>query len=489
MGNDAVEKNVEGTPVRALVLELTKGCNLRCAYCYYADREDAYQPADRMTPEVARQSVEFLLREAPTGEPAHLHFFGGEPFLNFPILEETVLFAEQRAAEEGKRITFEVTTNGTLFGEENIAFLNAHRVKVGVSFDGPPEVQDAARPAARGSSYAKAEPGIRRLLETREGTDLETHCSVVLTRAEPDVLRVVKHLEGLGFRKILLTPATDLEGRTNGFREKDIELVLRHYDALADDYEDRIRAGRPVSESWFPGLMGRLLSGERKTTFCGGGRDYLGVSHEGDLALCYRFYEDEEFGMGSVQEGVTRDVTRRLEEHGLDERTTCSRCWARYFCGGGCHHDNVTQGGELGSPNPVGCDIFRHSMGRTLEAWARLSREGFLGDRKPVSLPGPQDMDENRAPTEPFGMEDRPTRTPDCHVRELGSEKVVYEASQHEVCVLNPTAAFFYELCDGKRTVGEILAAAQERFDAPEDVLRSDVIQTLSGLRDKGLLG
>ena len=33
---------------RAFTLELTKGCNLRCEYCYYSARENAYDPSTRM---------------------------------------------------------------------------------------------------------------------------------------------------------------------------------------------------------------------------------------------------------------------------------------------------------------------------------------------------------------------------------------------------------------------------------------------------------
>src|SRR5262249_4739259 len=145
---------------RALALELTKGCNLRCGYCYYAERERPYDPKTRMTSEVARQSVELLLRDGPPDQPLHLHFFGGEPLLDFALLAETTLYAESRAREEGRAFTFEVTTNGTRLEPDVIAFLNAHAVAVGVSFDGPPEVQDAARPLAGGSSYALAAPRI-----------------------------------------------------------------------------------------------------------------------------------------------------------------------------------------------------------------------------------------------------------------------------------------------------------------------------------------
>src|SRR6185436_7984907 len=118
---------------RAFALELTKGCNLRFGYCYYAERERAYDPKTRMSREVAYQSIEVLLRDGPEGEPVHVHFFGGEPLLDFELLSDVTLHGERRAREVGKSITFEVTTNGTRLEPEVIDFLNEHAIAVGVS--------------------------------------------------------------------------------------------------------------------------------------------------------------------------------------------------------------------------------------------------------------------------------------------------------------------------------------------------------------------
>ena len=478
---------------RAFTLELTKGCNLRCGYCYYAQREEAYDPRTRMSDEVAERSVELLLAEGPPGEPIHLHFFGGEPLLDFPLLGRTVRYAERRAAEEGRAVTFEVTTNGTRLTDEVVSFLNQHRFQVGVSFDGPPEVQDEARPARRGSSYDLAVPGIRQLLASRQGTDLEqqTHCSVVVTRRFHDLVAIVAHLEGLGFRKIILTPATDLDGESYGFSEEDLPAVLASYDALADEYERALAEGRETAANWFPTLMGRLLSGERKTHFCQGGRDYLGVAADGTINLCYRFYGNDDFQMGSVTEGIDRGVTERLLERPLDARTACSVCWARHFCGGGCHHENVTVGGELGEPNPVTCEIFRHSMDRTLEVWARRSRAGQLERRPLEPLPdsAAETMSHNPpADSAPFAEDDRPRTAPGAHVRDLEDEKVVYDPATHEIVVLNATAALIFELCDGDLSVAQILEELKRRFDAPADVLCRDLHATLTELHSKRLV-
>jgi len=475
---------------RAFSLELTKGCNLRCGYCYYAAREEAYDPRRVMSVEVAERSVDLLLRESGDNEAVHLHLFGGEPLLNFPLLRHVVEYGEAQAAARGRKITFEVTTNGTRFSEPVIAFLNQHRIHVGVSFDGPPDVQDRSRPALVGSSHALALPGIRHFLASRQGTDLaaRTHCSVVITRRELDLVRIVRDLEELGFERIILTPATDLTGSgSHGLSTEDLPAILRAYDALAADFEARKREGRPAAVTWFDNLLGRLLSGKRKTRFCEGGRDYLGVAADGKVALCYRFYENGEFAMGDVHQGIDRRVTERLLELPLENKPACSTCWARYFCGGGCHHENLIATGGLGDPNPVTCEILRHSMGRTLEIWARLTRDGRIEGR---ALGNGAATRENTAmnPKPAIDLHYQPKIRNSCHVRKVGREHVVYEPVSHEVVVLNATAAFIFEHCDGERTAADLVAAMASRFHAPADVLERDLLQTLELFRQKSLL-
>lgn len=473
-------------PPRALTLELTKGCNLRCGYCYYAAREDAYDPATTMSPAVAERSIELLLTEGPADQPVHLHLFGGEPLLNFKLVEHVVTYGERRAREESRTITFELTTNGTRFSDRIIEFLNEHSIQVGVSFDGPPQVQDESRPALKGSSYALAEAGIRKFLASRQGTELmvKTHCSVVVTRRELDLVAIVEHLEGMGFESVILTPATDLSGQSHGLTESDLPAILAAYDALAERYERRRRDGQPTSVLWYDNLMDRLLSGQRKTRFCGGGVDYLGVSSDGSMSLCYRFYQDEDFGMGDVFDGIDRTVTKKLEDEGLENRLTCGTCWARYFCGGGCHHENLIATGSLGEPNPITCEILRHSMDHTLEIFGRESSRGAVAQIPSVA----NTSEEQMTPDLEIKMTDTPAAKPTCHIREVGEERVVYEPGVHEVAFLNKTATWLFEQCDGTRSVQDLLTAMVARFDAPEDVLRQDLLDTIGLFQSRGLL-
>ncbi len=56
--------------------------------------------------------------------------------------------------------------------------------------------------------------------------------------------------------------------------------------------------------------------------------------------------------------------------------------------------------------------------------------------------------------------------------------------------VLTPddTAVSMLKLCDGKRTVEDIVEALAKEHSAPTDVIRADVLDLLQGLADKGYL-
>ncbi|HEU4476108.1 MAG TPA: pyrroloquinoline quinone biosynthesis peptide chaperone PqqD [Methyloceanibacter sp.] len=56
--------------------------------------------------------------------------------------------------------------------------------------------------------------------------------------------------------------------------------------------------------------------------------------------------------------------------------------------------------------------------------------------------------------------------------------------------VLTPdeTAVAVLKLCDGEKTVEDIVQALAKEYSAPADVIRTDVIELLQGLADKGYI-
>ena len=53
---------------------------------------------------------------------------------------------------------------------------------------------------------------------------------------------------------------------------------------------------------------------------------------------------------------------------------------------------------------------------------------------------------------------------------------------------LDEVGAMIWELCDGGRAVGDIVALLCEEFDAPEATVRADVLEFIGDLRRERLL-
>jgi pyrroloquinoline quinone biosynthesis protein D len=54
--------------------------------------------------------------------------------------------------------------------------------------------------------------------------------------------------------------------------------------------------------------------------------------------------------------------------------------------------------------------------------------------------------------------------------------------------LLNPTGAEILKLCDGQRSLSDIIATLAVQFRADADVLRVEVLGFVQGLLDRGLL-
>ncbi|WP_298166247.1 radical SAM protein, partial [Novosphingobium sp.] len=235
-------------PLQALVLNVTNQCNLACTYCYEFGADKIATPAGKpkyMSLETAKSSVDFLLKSADRREAVHITFFGGETLMNFRLLRDVVLYADEAAKAAGKRITYSLTTNATLLTDEIIAFLSDHVIGVTVSMDGPPELQDARRVYKNGKgSYAVMEPRLRKLIaghKTRAVT-----ARVTLSAGVTDVKRIYQHLKhDIGFHEVGFAPVTTAgEERDYALDGDAMTGVLADFEALADEWLDYALQGK-----------------------------------------------------------------------------------------------------------------------------------------------------------------------------------------------------------------------------------------------------
>jgi uncharacterized protein len=369
----------ENFPLTTIVLNVTNQCNLSCAYCYEYGEDKIVNTENGSKPKfmselTARESVDFMFREAGENRMVHLTFFGGETLMNLPVLKSTIRYARERAAVAGKEVDFSLTTNATLLKPDVIEFLAENHVGVTISIDGPKEVQDQFRVFSNGmGSYDIVAPKIRELLRRHQTRPVGAR--VTLTTNTLDIRKIFRHLtEDIGFREVGFAPVTTAPNRSYAIGEDGFDSMLDQFRSLAAEFLDAAVENRHHGFSNVKDTLEEIHKGVSKPYPCGAGLGLMGVSTDGDVALCHRFAGSDAHKLGTVRDGIDRLVQIGfLEKHHIDDKIDCSRCWARPLCAGGCYHEAHTRYGETAHPNLHYCEWIRGWTDTCLKIYGELS--------------------------------------------------------------------------------------------------------------------
>jgi uncharacterized protein len=352
-------------PLRALSLAVAQKCNLGCTYCYAREGSFGSEPA-AMPLDVARAAVDKLLADVVPGEHINLAFLGGEPLANRVVLRAATERAAEFAAARGAALTFSITTNGTLVTPDDGAFFERHGFAVTVSLDGIDEVHDRQRPFKNGrGSYARIIDLIAPLLAMQRRMQVSARVTVT-----PQNLALRDHLDALialGFHSVGFSPMLASPTGAGELAAPDLDTMLAEMIACGRAYERAVPAGRRYPFANMTNAMRELARGTHRPYPCGAGAGYLSVSAAGELSACHRFVGDPAGALGSLADGI--DAERRtawLDERHVHRQEPCRRCWARYMCGGGCHHEVIHRG------RPA-CDYIRGWLHYCLGAYVRLA--------------------------------------------------------------------------------------------------------------------
>src|SRR5947209_15846403 len=101
------------------IFVVTLRCEHSCRYCQVSRQTSSKSEFD-MSEETAMRALEFAFRSpSPT---LKFEFQGGEPLLNFPLIERIVAEARRLNARYGKELAFVITTNLVLLDDEILDF-------------------------------------------------------------------------------------------------------------------------------------------------------------------------------------------------------------------------------------------------------------------------------------------------------------------------------------------------------------------------------
>ena len=362
--------------VKALCLHLAHDCNLRCQYCF-AGSGHYGGDRDLMPLDVAKKAIDFLLTASQGRKHCEVDFFGGEPLLNFQVLQDTVTYGKERALETGKVVKFTVTTNALRIPADVRDYLNREEISIVLSLDGRQDVHDRMRKLpGGGGSWEKVLENCKDVVEGRGGDNY--YLRGTYTRHNLDFIADVEEMIKQGFDRISLEPAVLSPEAEEALRVEDLPQLFAEYEHLAKYLWDLERRGQKVFFFHFELDLHQGPCAKKRSQGCGAGAAYLAVTPDGSLYPCHQFAGDVKYCAGHVDSGVEPGVLTEFSSLDTTDKAICRDCFARFFCGGGCHAAAWQMNGDLAVPYALGCDLHRKRVecGLYLQAVHLLEKMG-----------------------------------------------------------------------------------------------------------------
>lgn len=368
-------------PARWLVVivKATRLCNLRCVYC----RSWAEGPNQTMTFDVMARSVREAL-SMPNVHGVEFVWHGGEVTMLKPKVFRKFLWLQERYRQPGQEVKNSIQTNATHLTDEWIDFLHEFGMGVGVSIDGPPELNDRRRldKDGRGTS-SRIAGGIARLRQA----GIPHAALVVIDReiigAGPE--RLLGYLADIGLDKISflnVLPENDPDDpeivKSTYFTFPEyVRFLTDTFSVWWNSFRDRmeIREFRDFIQKmsvpktsigclWMGNCMGR----------------YVTLEANGDLAPCDKYRSDPGSILGNVMHSPMADIIRTsgyladAKKEASDAKTRMAPCKWFHVCNGGCPHDRHLASRFGDAVEPGRCcgvapllDHMARTMGRTME--------------------------------------------------------------------------------------------------------------------------
>jgi|HubBroStandDraft_6_1064221.scaffolds.fasta_scaffold07453_3 uncharacterized protein len=372
----------EPFPIHAISIAVAQKCNLGCVYCYAKGGAFGNEPKN-MPAEIALKAVENLVLGVEPGEKVNIAFLGGEPLVNRPILRAATEHALALGAARGVKVNFSITTNGTLLTADDATFFEQHGFAVTISLDGIGDTHDRQRPYRNGrGSFDTILRRVEPLLQKQKRMQVSARVTVT-----PDNLclrQTLDHFIALGFFSVGFSPMLSSPTGQGEMEGRELDVMLEQMIDCGRAFEAHLVAGRRYPFLNMLTALKEIHKGTHRPYPCGAGAGYVGVSAEGGYFACHRFVDEAKGAMGTIETGVDAAMQSKwLTQRHVHAQEPCASCWARYLCGGGCHHEVIHRG------RPA-CDYIRGWLAYCLASYVRLSAacpHFFTSGDAPASSP------------------------------------------------------------------------------------------------------
>ena len=244
-----------------------------------------------------------------------------------------------------------------LLDDDKIDFINKEMSNVVLSIDGRKEVNDNIRKRVDGSGcYDVILPKFKKLVEKRG--DKEYYVRGTFTKHNLDFSEDVFSLYDEGFDQISVEPVVCEPEAPYALTEKELSAIFSEYERLSARILENEKHGGKFNFFHFMLDLDQGPCAIKRLRGCGCGNEYVAITPDGDIYPCHQFVGLEEYKMGNLDEGTFNlDMKAEFAASHVYTKPECKKCWAKFYCSGGCNANNYIYAGDIHNAHKFSCQL------------------------------------------------------------------------------------------------------------------------------------
>ena len=335
--------------VSNLVVILSQMCNLSCSYCF-AQESRSKEILDK---EKLRAAIDFIL--AQNNQNKRFSFIGGgEPTVTWDLLAWAISYIRSKDTSE-KQCHIGITTNGTLFNQERIDFIQNNNVNLNLSFEILPDIQSSQRCYANSEkkSFDVINEFIKHLMDRKMSFSFRSTITKLNVKRMAEMIEFV-HSHYPSAKQVHFEPVTSVDN--------DKEF----YDEFATHFIEALKLGKLYKVNVYCSVSHSLKN--IKARFCGG---EFCLTPTGDFVACHRISSKGDssfdlFRFAKVDNNlvIIDDYKKKnIESFYNIKREACSKCFVKWHCAGSCSMERSLYTAEMSN---LKCYFFKEMATKLL---------------------------------------------------------------------------------------------------------------------------
>ena len=350
-----------------ITINVTNNCNLRCPYCFENNKNELKMDKETIEKVIDKCYKNYL--DTNNGNFKFVvNFFGGEPFLNFEVIEHAMKYAK----EKNYNISFGVTSNLTILNDHMIDVIEEYELGILVSIDGIKKIHDRNRC----NSYDKVKENVTKLIDRHLGYLLEARMTI-LPEDVNNLLESVQSIVDMGIVNIAPVPVTDVEWDTKQLLDFEVNLksVWDWMIKIYNDNENKKNISIKFIEDYIENVLLVPLNPEQNKVCLAGTLTSCSIGVSGDILPCHQRHSIidgyDDLVMGNILND--EDIkTIQFNDSTIKGAFDCNTCIANSVCKGGCPSENYTKNGNGNLMNEVQCMVISTMVGVAYDYHVKL---------------------------------------------------------------------------------------------------------------------